>query len=345
MRRDFEAINYAATRAADLTRQLLAFSRKQVFTRREVDLSQIVGAMRDLLARLIGEQIRLVIETEPMLGCIQADPVHLEQVVMNLAVNARDAMPIGGGLTIAICNHELGASAAAELEIQPGDYVLLIVSDTGRGIDEETRRHIFEPFFTTKATGKGTGLGLATVYGIVKQLNGAVAVESEPERGTTFKVYLPRTTAQPAAAQPPETVAAAQKAVKNSVVLLIEDDETVRQLTATILSESGLTALAAHDGESALRLCERHNGTIDLLLTDVILPGINGIETWRRARLIRPGLPVIFMSGYADDQLAPLREIIEKTSFIQKPFSPTALLEKIVQTLEAEPQVFEQSKS
>jgi PAS domain S-box-containing protein len=329
---DVDEVLAAADRAVILTRQLLAFSRRQVITPRVVALEEIVARIEKMLRRLIGEHIVLTSAVAPQLGRVQADPGQIEQILVNLSVNARDAMPDGGQLRIDLCNVELDQAAAASRPgLRPGRYVRLGVSDSGSGIEPDVIRHIFEPFFTTKPEGQGTGLGLATVYGIAKQNGGSVEVESDVTRGTTFHVYFPRVDSiepivcdggtAPPAEHPSETV------------LLVEDDDRVRGLVATVLRKRGYTVLVASRGDEALELVRGHQGPIHLLLSDIVMPGMSGRAVAARVTELRPDTRVLLMSGYADD--ATLRGGIEpaKTPFLQKPFSMDALAARIREAL------------
>jgi len=328
-------IRKAAVRAADLTRQLLAFSRQQVLATRVLDLNALVPNMEKLLKRLIGEHIELRTALAPELGAVQADPGQLEQVIVNLAVNARDAMPDGGRLTIETGNAQLDASYVEEhAPVRPGPYVLLAVTDTGTGMDAETKSHVFEPFFTTKDMGKGTGLGLATVYGIVKQSGGYVWVYSEPGKGTAFKIYLPRV-AETAPAEPAAPRGAAPVSPGGSeTILLVEDDDTVRALTRRLLAARGHTVLLASRGDEALELAERHGGRIHLLVTDVVMPGMSGRELADQIVVRLPGIKVLFLSGYTDDAIVRHGVLEPGVAFLQKPFSADALARKVREVLD-----------
>ena len=322
-------IKKAGDRAASLTRQLLAFSRQQVIAPRVLDINAVVTDVEKMLRRVIGEDVTL---TCAQLGPGQrpADPGQMEQLLLNLAVNARDAMPSGGRLTIETDNVELDScSTGFRTEIIPGPYIRLAVSDTGCGMDEQTRSHIFEPFFTTKGLGKGTGLGLATVYGIIKQSEGYIYVYSEPGQGTTFKVYLPRVRSMVSAASDSgnkETRSGAE------TVLLAEDDEAVRDITRHVLESNGYRVLEASRGAEAIRLFEEHRGPIHLLLTDVVMPDMNGCELARFLLGRRPELKVLFVSGYTDAAIR--HSALEDMPFLQKPFSVEALTRKVRETLD-----------
>jgi PAS domain S-box-containing protein len=331
-----EEIRKAAMWAADLTRQLLAFSRQQVLDPQVFDLSAVVADMDKMLRRLVRADITFRTHLAPDLGAVRADPGQIEQVIMNLAVNACDAMPGGGTLTIATANVELGAGHEQEQGPEtPGCYVMLTVSDTGMGMTATTQSHIFEPFFTTKERGKGTGLGLSTVYGIVKQSEGYVWLESEPGRGTTFRVYLPRVDA-PVEASAPAPVRAASLG-GDETILVVEDQEPVRRLTRKVLETQGYAVLAAADGPEALRMAERHPGTIHILVTDVVMPGMSGREVGRRLAAGRPEMRVLYLSGYADDSIVRHGVVEPGLAFLQKPFTPETLSRRVREVLDAPP--------
>jgi PAS domain S-box-containing protein len=326
-REDLEEIRKAATGAAGLTRQLLAFSRQQVLEPKVLDLNAVVAGAGKMLQRLIGEDVALVTVLAPDLGSVKADPGQIEQVIMNLAVNARDAMPDGGKLTIETVNVELGDAYTQEHRpVSPGPYVLLSVSDTGTGMDESTKAHLFEPFFTTKEKGKGTGLGLATVYGIVKQSGGFIWVYSEPGHGTTFKMYLPRVN-EPAMdlhqGQTPESVRGTE------TILLAEDAAGVRAVAREVLKRNGYAVIEAADGQAALALAAAHAGPIHLLVTDVIMPEMSGRQLADRLREGRPELKVLFVSGYTDDAIVRHGILEPGIAFLQKPFTPESLARKV----------------
>jgi two-component system cell cycle sensor histidine kinase/response regulator CckA len=335
-RQDLEEIRTAAQRAAGLTRQLLAFSRKQVLQTRVLDLNAVVQTLEKMLRRLIGEDIALVFTPGADLGAVRADPGQLEQVILNLAVNSRDAMPEGGKLTIETANITLDESYVREhTGAAPGRYVLLAVSDTGIGMDEETRSHMFEPFFTTKEQGKGTGLGLATVYGIVKQSGGYVWVYSEPGRGATFKIYLPRVD-EPVDGE--ESVSGLPEvAGGGETVLLAEDDAGVRQVVAEVLTQKGYRVLRADDGQTALALARENREAVRLLITDIVMPGMPGRELAGLVVALCPGVRVLFMSGYTDDAVVRHGVLQEGTPYLQKPFTPRALALKVRDVLDRGP--------
>ncbi|HEY9382501.1 MAG TPA: PAS domain S-box protein [Gemmatimonadales bacterium] len=321
-------IRRAADRASSLTRQLLAMSRRQVLVPREVDLNLLVQEMERMLRRVIGAGINIVTEPASELGWVRADAGQLEQVLLNLAVNARDAMPDGGTLTLGTSQVEIGAEEAepGAQGVPPGHYVVLRVTDTGIGIDRDTQRKIFEPFFTTKAVGEGTGLGLATVYGIVQQSNGTITVESEPGRGTSFRVFLPRIP-QPTGASREGVLPRAESAsgLRHQTILLVEDDEGVRQLTSRILRQYGYEVLIAKDGAEALELLPAGRQGIDAVVSDVVMPGISGPELIARLRGAHPALPVLLLSGYTGEEVAETLGGDAHWAFLQKPFAPEAL--------------------
>jgi PAS domain S-box-containing protein len=330
-----EEIQKAADRAGSLTRQLLAFSRKQVLVPEVLDLNNVLDDTERMLRRLIGEDIQLVTVFAPGLGRVKADPGQMEQVIVNLAVNARDAMPRGGKLIIETANVDLDANySRTHADVKPGSYVMLAVSDTGHGMDADTMTHIFEPFFTTKEEGKGTGLGLSTVFGIVKQSGGHVAVYSEVGRGTSFKVYLPRTQEKGEIA----AVGAARDEVPRTgseTILLVEDAEALRLLIAEILEVGGYRVLPGASPEAALAAAEAHAGPIHLLLTDVVMPGMSGREVADRIKASRPTVKVMYMSGYTDEAIGHHGALEPGTHFMQKPFTADALLRKVREVLEA----------
>jgi PAS domain S-box-containing protein len=335
LRSYLEEIKKAGDRAANLTRQLLAFGRKQILQPLPINLNDVVTDMNKMLQRLIGEDVEFTAKLEPELKKIKADPGQIEQVLVNLVVNARDAMPQGGNLTIETATVELdGKYADHHLGVSPGHYAMLAVSDTGTGMDDETKARIFDPFFTTKEKEKGTGLGLSTVYGIVKQSGGNILVYSEPGHGTTFKVYLPQLAA---ASQKTEPVMAEPELPGGSeTILLVEDEEVVRGLAVKILEQSGFNVLSASRGEEAIRLALEQTGQIDLLLTDVVMPETSGKEVADRLRELLPGLKVVFMSGYTDEAIVHHGVLDSNVAFIQKPFTPNALVRKLREVLDAE---------
>jgi len=334
VRSDIELMEQTADRAAELTRQLLAFSRKQVLQPTLLDLNAVVANMAEMLGRVIGEDIALVTAFAPGLGLVKADPSQIEQIVVNLIANARDAMEAGGRVTLETANAELDrAYVRHHVDVEPGSYVMLAVSDTGIGMTPDTQARIFEPFFTTKDPGCGTGLGLATVYGIIKQSGGHIWVYSEPGRGTTLKIYLPRAegTITPSVARP----TLPEPARGHETVLLVEDELAVRSLARDVLQAQGYTVIEARDGRHALEICELRFGAIDLLLTDVVMPGIGGRELAARLAELRPAMPVIYMSGYTDTAVVQHGVLDPGTTFLQKPFTPDALARKVRQVLDA----------
>jgi PAS domain S-box-containing protein len=329
LRQDIDLIMSTATRAADLTRQLLAFSRKQVLQPRIVDLNAVVAGMATMLRRLIGEHIQLVTVLPAGIGTVRADRAQIEQVIVNLAVNARDAMPQRGSLTIETGTTELDASfVRSHPGAPPGPYVVLAVRDTGYGMDESVRAHLFEPFFTTKEPGKGTGLGLATVYGIIKQHDGVITIDSVVGAGTIVHIYLPRV----GAAVPVET-GPAVVGHGSETIMLVEDEDQLRRMAEEILSRRGYTVLSAPP-EEALAMAERHQGTIDLLLTAVVMPGVSGRELADRIVRARPKTKVLYMSGYAGDALGQHGVLDDHAQLLPKPFLPIELLRKVRDVLD-----------
>ena len=332
-RADVDEIRRSAERAAGLTRQLLAFSRQQVLQPKVVDLNALVLDMDKLLRRLIGEDVELATVLDPTLGRVTADPGQLEQVIVNLAVNARDAMPQGGKLTLETRNIDLDSSYTLEHSlVKPGPYVQLTVSDSGIGMDEETQAHAFEPFFTTKPRGQGTGLGLAMVYGTVKQSGGFIWVYSEPGHGATFKIYLPRVDAPVESATPPAPVERPPRG--SETVLLAEDEPAVRAIAQQVLERQGYTVLAAPSGADALALAAQHGATIDLLLTDVVMPGMSGRDLADRLTAQRPGIRVLYISGYTDNAIVRHGMLEPGLAYLQKPFRPDALVRKVRDVLD-----------
>ena len=330
---DLKAIHDVTERATALTAQLLAFSRQQVLAPVEVDINEGVRRTAALLRRLIGAHIEITLGLDDAIGAVKADPVQLEQVVMNLAINARDAMPQGGTLRLETSNVTVnGDYASTHLGLEPGPYVMLAVTDTGHGMDPVTKAQIFEPFFTTKEAGQGTGLGLATVYGIVKQSGGSIYVYSEPGHGTTFKVYLPCVGVCVTSEEHAEQGGAAAR--RGEVVLLAEDRADVRRFTARVLRECGYEVLEAEDGETALAMARDHAGPVHVLLSDAVMPGMSGRILAERLREVRPGLRVVFMSGYTDDAVLQRGVVESSFTFIQKPFTPARLAAAIRQVLD-----------
>lgn len=332
------AVHKAGLRAASLTRQLLAFSRKQVLDPRVLNLNVLVADTLKLLQRLIGENIEACMVAAPDLGSIKADPSQIEQVIMNLTLNSRDAMPHGGKLTITTANVELGSrSILQHPELIPGSYVLLTVSDTGCGMSPETQSRIFEPFFTTKEVGKGTGLGLATVYGVVKQSGGYVWAYSELGRGTTFKIYLPRVFDVSAA---PESGKNRKEIARGTqTVLVVEDAVPLRELARYLLESSGYTVLEAANGIDAIQLVDQYQGPIHLLLTDVIMPGMDGRRLARTLAPKRPEMKVLYMSGYPDEAIAHHGILEPGIALLQKPFTAEDLTRKVAKVLEADTKI------
>ncbi|MDH3675497.1 MAG: ATP-binding protein, partial [Anaerolineae bacterium] len=335
---DVQQIRNAAERAASLTRQLLAFSRQQILELRVLDLNDTVSNITKMLRRLIGEDIELITILNPVLNKVKADPGQLDQILLNLAVNARDAMPRGGQLTIETANVDLDAAyARRHADVTPGAYVMLAVTDTGAGMDKETQSHIFEPFFTTKEPGKGTGLGLATIYGIVKQSGGHIWVYSEPGQGTMFKIYLPRVDELAEVADRDHVTAEITPSVET--VLLVEDEESVRKLAYRILHNIGFNVLNASNGSEALQMCERHQGPIHLLVTDLVMPGgMSGYDLAQRLMPLFPNIKILYMSGYADDSIVHQGVLDTGAAFLQKPFTPEALARKAREVLDERPE-------
>jgi signal transduction histidine kinase/ActR/RegA family two-component response regulator len=333
-RERIEEINKAANRASSLTRQLLAFSRKQVLKPEVLDINSLVESTGKMLRRLIGEDVEVITSLKPGVGKINADPGQIEQVLINLVVNARDAMTDGGKITIETANVDLDpAYSDMHITVTPGSYVMLAVSDTGIGMDAETKSRIFEPFFTTKEVGKGTGLGLSMIYGIVKQSGGNIWVYSEPKKGTTFKVYLPRVRAESN-----ETVSVSKQpevppALATETILLVEDEEMVRKLASDILRDKGYQVLLAKTGEEAIRICKDYGGQIHLMLTDVVMPEMNGRKLAECVSHIQQDMKVVYMSGYTDDSIIHHGVLKPGTNFIEKPFTAETLTSKIRQVL------------
>jgi len=336
-RKTVERIMDAAGRATELTRQLLAFSRRQVLQTKVVDLNAVVSDAQKLLQRLLGEDIELVTRLGMDSGYVMADPGQLVQVIMNLAVNSRDAMPGGGRLTLETANVVVEeAYAQTRRPLKPGAYVTLVVSDTGHGMDEDTQVHLFEPFFTTKEVGKGTGLGLSTVYGIVKQSGGFIWAESEPGQGTTFRIYLPQVSEAGNEEKPTEP---ASKLVGGSgTILIAEDEPALREMTRECLETAGYMVLEATDENDAIRIAERHKDPIHMLLTDVVMPKMSGPALAQKVREKRAGIRVMYVSGYTDNSLFQEQFLAGNTTFLQKPYSPQALLQEIHKLLKVESQ-------
>jgi two-component system cell cycle sensor histidine kinase/response regulator CckA len=331
MHQKVESIQQAADRAATLTRQLLAFSRKQFLELKVVDVNSVIEDMERLLRPLIGENIELVTRLSTEAGHTRADASQLEQVIMNLVVNAKDAMPQGGKLTLQSRDVTVRQKFRETRFIQPGRYAVISVSDTGHGMDKETQSRIFEPFFTTKEKGKGTGLGLSTVYGIVKQSNGYVFAESEPGAGTTFYVYLPR--AEESAEELSPAKSPQNEADGCETVLLVEDEESVRELVRLTLTARGYKVLEAENGECGLRIAEDFKEHIDILITDVVMPGIGGRELAKKLQALRPGISVLYLSGYTEDTVVTQGALGPDTAFLQKPFTLQNLAKKVREVL------------
>lgn len=331
---NIEEIRKASERATNLTRQLLAFSRRQILDFKVINLNILLKDLDKMLRRILGEDIELTYHLHPDIGKVKTDPGQIEQVILNLAVNARDAMPSGGKLTIETLNVELDeAYARTHVEVIPGQYVMLSISDNGTGMTSEVRERIFEPFFTTKEKGKGTGLGLSTVYGIVKQSSGSINVYSEPGLGTTFKIYLPRVEEEED--RPESRGSDFSPSTGSETILLVEDEPSVRELAARILSERGYRVYSAADGKEALAIIRNHpERKFHLLLTDVVMPGMSGKELADRLKLSIPDLRVLFISGYTDNAIVHHGVLEKGINFIQKPFTPEALARKVREVLD-----------
>ncbi|MBW2738864.1 MAG: response regulator [Deltaproteobacteria bacterium] len=346
LRKEIEDIKKAGEKAASLTRQLLAFSRKQIVQPRILNINELLTDIEKMLGRLIGEDIELLTIPAPALWQVEIDPCQIEQVIMNLAINAKDAMsicadcaavrPPGGKLTIGTANADLDKNYFRERGIheeKPGHYVMLAVSDTGSGMDKETREHIFEPFFTTKEVGKGTGLGLSTIYGIVKQNNGFIWVYSEPGKGTTFKIYLPKVKN----AKPEEKKQTPVDDPGGSeTVLIVEDDDNLRKLAQKALLQHGYKLLVAEDGEDALKVCKEYDGQIDLMITDVVMPKMGGREAADRLQPLYPQMKVIYMSGYTNNAIVRHGVLSPELNFLEKPFTPEGMARKVREVLRSE---------
>lgn len=332
---DMEEINRAGERAAALTRQLLAFSRKQMLQPEILDLNQIITLLEGMLGRLIGEDIALEIALDDDIGAVKADPGQVEQVILNLVVNARDAMPHGGKLVVETHNVMLTEDDTLHLELEAGQYVMLSITDSGQGMDAETQAHIFEPFFTTKAPGVGTGLGLATVFGIVKQSGGHIDVTSEVDYGTTFRIYLPHLKEAPSREVHPTVRGAIPRGTET--ILLVEDEDDVRQLVQMILTEQGYYVLEAGYGQQALEVCDQYEGPIHLLLTDVIMPGgMNGRDLADRLQPLYPDMKVLYMSGYTENTIIHHGVLDESLELLQKPFTLDVLARRVRSVLDAD---------
>ena len=331
VRFELEQVKQAAERAARFTRQLLAFSRQQVLLPRLIDPADAIDAMLPMLRQLIGEDVQLSV-TERAIGKTKVDPGQFEQVLMNLAVNARDAMPNGGTVQLATSNVELSPGDAARMQVQPGPYVMLSVIDNGVGMDEATRARIFEPFFTTKPTGQGTGLGLSTVYGILQQSGGAVDVQTAPSKGTSFRVYLPLAS-QPTDAVPAVARARVKRGELQGTVLVAEDEESVRVLVQTVLSTAGFHVLTAASGIEANKMLQAIDRPLDLLITDIIMPGMIGPDLARLVLERFPETRVLYITGYATHSAVPAGFLQEDDALLQKPFLPEQLLTKVQERL------------
>jgi CheY-like chemotaxis protein len=338
LREDLEAVQRAAGRAAELTRQLLAFSRQQVLQPRVLDLAQAVRDVQPMLRRIVGEDVALTVLPAHVPGQagakVHADPGQVEQIIMNLVINARDAMPRGGQITIEVDSAFLDDEYVAQhVNVAPGHYVMLAISDTGSGMDKETMAKVFEPFFTTKPKDKGTGLGLSTVYGIVKQSGGDIWVYSELGKGTTFKIYLPRTE-QPEQAQ--QAHGGAQRSLRGTeTVLIVEDDDDVRGIMCTTLRRNGYNVIEAQNGGEALLVCEKFKAKIDLLVSDVIMPRMSGRELTDRIRPLRPLTKILFVSGYTENAILNHGVLDSGVAFFQKPITPEAFAAKVRDVLNA----------
>jgi hypothetical protein len=332
---EVDEILLAGERATTLTRQLLAFSRRQVLQPRALNLNESIDELRSLLGRLIGEDVLLRTVLDPDLGLVRADPGQLTQVLVNLAVNARDAMPKGGTVTIETRNVTLDQTFAAAHEgVQPGPHVMLSVSDMGAGMDAETQAHLFEPFFTTKEVGKGTGLGLATVYGIVRQSEGSIDIRSEPGKGSTFEICLPQAPVGERVAAGQVPIATLQRG--HETILVVEDEASVRKLAISVLERQGYGVLAAEGPGQAEAIAAEHPGPIDLLLTDVVMPGGNGVDLAARLSALRPSMKVLMMTGYAQETIADQGGLKDGIVLIEKPFSPNLLLARVRMAIDAE---------
>ena len=348
-REEVEEILKAADRATSLTRQLLAFGRRQVLQPQVLDLNTVVMNMDKMLRRVIGEDVQLIASLRRDLWSVKVDPGMIEQVIMNLAVNSRDAMPNGGKLTIETTNvtHD-EEYASHHVSVKPGYYAMLAITDTGCGMDKETQSHLFEPFFTTKEKGKGSGLGLSTVYGIIKQSGGNIWTYSEPGLGTTFKIYLPRVEETSHAYKPEISRKEIKAPGGTETVLLVEDEEAVRSMVSKVLQNKGYRVLEASHGNEALEVCDKFEGPIHLMVTDVIMPQMSGRELAERLALVRPEMGVLYMSGYPDNTIVQHGVLEPGTAFLQKPFTISALELKVREILDSgppgdrQPQAFEQ---
>ncbi len=339
-RQHVETIQKAGRQAAAVTHQLLAFSRKQILQPRVIDLNALVADFEKILRRVIGEHIELCVLATADSGRVRADPNQIEQVILNLGVNARDAMmPAGGKLTIRTANVRFDEAAAARVapDLAAGPSVLLEVSDTGHGMDDEVKSRIFEPFFTTKGPGKGTGLGLSTVYGVVKQSGGTIIVDSAPGAGCTFRVYLPQEQAELEDARPKTVVPIETPRRRAETVLVVEDEEIVRELVCTVLKDGGYDVLCASNGIEALQMSEAHQGQIKLMITDVVMPQLGGLDLARRLALLRPDTRVLYVSGYSENDMSEQGILASELEFLEKPFTPQALTRKVREVLQPQP--------
>ncbi|HKS68326.1 MAG TPA: ATP-binding protein [Candidatus Acidoferrales bacterium] len=336
VRRELSEIMKAADRASSLTRKLLALGRKQVLQSRVLDLNALVSQVAEILPSVLGEHIQLHVDLDPALGRVRADSAQLEQVIMNLVFNARDAMPLGGDLTIQTANSDLDTAWTNKHPgVEPGPYVMFAVRDTGHGMDEETQAHLFEPFFTTKDTNKGTGLGLATVYGTVNQSGGCVTVSSKVGQGTAFEVYLPRVEEQVEVVETAKPVVSSLHGEER--ILVVEDDDAVRRMTREFLKIKGYSVIEARSAADAILWMESHDETIDLVLTDVVMPGIKGGELVGHLAKLRANLKVLYMSAYTEGDAIRIGILSPGTAFIEKPFSPDELAAKVREVLNADP--------
>jgi nitrogen-specific signal transduction histidine kinase/CheY-like chemotaxis protein len=321
-------IKEAGEQSASLTNQLLAFSKNQLLSPKAINLNEVVHKVEKMLRRIIGEDIQLFTSLHPDLGSVMADQTQIEQILLNLAVNSRDAMPQGGKLTIETKNIDLDASYAKTHEgVRPGAHVMLAVTDSGVGMPEEVRRHIFEPFFTTKGVGKGTGLGLSVVHGIVKQCEGSIEVYSEPGQGTCFKIYLPQIARSVITEMPAADTNALPRG--SETILLVEDEANVREFARHVLQGYGYTILVAGNAKEASRINSQHKTPIHLLMTDVVMPGTGGRALAKQLQSTRPEMKVLFMSGYTEDAVVRHGILHEEVNFLQKPYSPLALAQKV----------------
>ena len=327
-------LTHSAEHCAHLTRSLLAFSRRSAISPAALDVATVISETRELIQPLIPSSIEFEVSFGDEVSPVSADPIHLQQVLVNLVVNARDAMPDGGKIAVATANRRIGGNEAARIGLpSPGGYVEIAVCDDGTGMDEETCRRVFEPFFTTKALGQGTGLGLATAYGIVQESGGAIALESELGRGTTVRLLLPGAISTAAILEEEHAPASLEG---SETLLLVEDERSVRRFVARALEARGYTVIEAEDGEAGLRLGWRRAGEIDILVTDLEMPGLDGLDLARQLRIARPWLPVLLLSGYARDHLRGLHESLEGMRFLQKPFGEETLLAEVWELLRAE---------